>query len=114
TPDQPVTWSRYQLDGQPVLRMGSREQPVLVKRGDDLRIDWGYLYLAADRPDGLSATGTYHGEAVSTFRAQGRLADSDDFSDQPAPRRGPGYVLAVGLALGKVGTQPVSRYLMLA
>jgi Domain of unknown function (DUF5127)/Domain of unknown function (DUF4964) len=30
TPDQPVTWSRFQLDGQTVLRMGSREQPVLA------------------------------------------------------------------------------------
>ena len=30
------------------------------------------------------------------------------------PRRGPAYVLACGLNLGKVGSQPVSRYLMLA
>jgi len=43
TADQPSLASRYQLEGQPVLRMGSREQPVLAKRGDDLRIDWGYL-----------------------------------------------------------------------
>jgi Domain of unknown function (DUF5127)/Domain of unknown function (DUF4964) len=50
TPDQPVTWSRFQLDGQTVLRMGSREQPVLAKRGDDLRIDWNYLYMAANAP----------------------------------------------------------------
>ena len=45
TPDQPVLASRLQVDGLPVLRLGSREQPVLAKRGDDLRIDWGYLYL---------------------------------------------------------------------
>ena len=40
TPDQPVLAARYQLDGFPLLRMGSREQGVLAKRGDDLRIDW--------------------------------------------------------------------------
>ena len=114
TPDQQVTWSRYQLDGQPVLRIGSREQPVLAKRGDDLRIDWGYLYLAADRAAGLTATGAYHADAVNAFRAQGRLPDSDDFSDRPVPRRGPGYSLACSLALGNVGRAPVSRYLMLA
>ncbi|MGA1997234.1 MAG: DUF4965 domain-containing protein, partial [Bryobacteraceae bacterium] len=46
TPDQPVWWGRYSLDGQTVLRMGSREQALLKRRGDDVRIDWGYLYLA--------------------------------------------------------------------
>ena len=55
TPDQPVSASRFLMDGQTVLRVGSREQPILAKRGDDLRIDWGYLYLAADRPDGVRA-----------------------------------------------------------
>jgi hypothetical protein len=114
TPDQAVTWSRYQLDGQPVLRIGSREQAVLGRRGDDVRIDWGYLYLAADRAEGLSATGTYHNDAVAAFRSAGRLPDSDDFSDRPVPRRGPGYALACSLNLGKVGSQAVSRYLMLA
>ena len=54
TPDQPVLAARYQLDGLPLLRMGSREQAVLAKRGDDLRIDWGYLYLAADKAEGVT------------------------------------------------------------
>ncbi len=59
TSDEPVTWGRFLLDGQPVLRMGSREQAVLAKRGDDLRIDWGYLYLTADKADGVSSAGDF-------------------------------------------------------
>ena len=58
TPEQAVETARYQLDGQTALRMGSKEQPILGKRGDDLRIDWGYLYLAADKPDGHDAIGS--------------------------------------------------------
>jgi hypothetical protein len=114
TADQPVVWSRYQLDGQPVLRMGSREQAVLAKRGDDLRIDWGYLYLAADRADGVTSAGMGHTEAVAAFQTGGRLPDSDDFAELLVPRRGEGRVLAFSINLGRVSAQPVSRYLMLA
>jgi hypothetical protein len=110
TVDQPVLASRYQLDGQPLLRLGSREQPMLAKRGDDLRIDWGYLYLAADRPDGVSFAVADRAQARAAFDDTGRMPGSDDLVE--GRRTGP--VLAVAVALGKVGTAPVSRYLMLA
>jgi len=113
TADQPVIWARLMLDGQPVLRMGSREQPMLTKRGDDLRIDWGYLYLAADRAEGVSAATGLHQAARAAFESSGKLPESDDFSEYPAGRR-PADSLAMSVDLGKVGTRAVSRYLMLA
>ncbi|RYG57362.1 DUF5127 domain-containing protein, partial [bacterium] len=42
---QEVTWERASAGNLTALRMGSVAQPVLAKRGDDLRIDWGHLYL---------------------------------------------------------------------
>ena len=51
TPDQPVTWDRPQVEGLTVLRVGSQTQKILARRGDDLRIDWGYAYLAARTAD---------------------------------------------------------------
>src|SRR5262249_15782565 len=69
TPDQPVIWSRYLLNGQSVLRMGSKEQPVLAKRGDDLRIDWGYLYLASDKPEGVRLAAVPRTTARTSFES---------------------------------------------
>ena len=114
TPDQSVDASRYRLDGQPVLRMGSREQPILGKRGDDLRIDWGYLYVAADRSDGVTEACTLRQPARASFEATGRVPDTDSLADPGAPLRNPTNVLAFTVGLGRVGAAPVSRYLMIA
>jgi hypothetical protein len=114
TADQPVWSARFQVDGQPVLRMGSREQPVLAKRGDDLRIDWGYLYLAADKPEGVTEAITSSQQGRAAFTGTGRLPDSDDLSDGLRGGRAPGPVLAFCVNLGKIASQPVSRYLMIA
>jgi len=114
TAEEPVLSSRYMLDGQPVLRIGSRDQPVLAKRGDDLRIDWGYLYLAADKPDGLNMAAIMRPDARTVFEQTGRLPLSDDFSERQAARRGIQDVIAATLNLGTVTNTPVQRYLMMA
>ena len=43
----PVTES-ISFNGLTVMKMGSPTQKPLNKSGDDVRIDWGYMYLASD------------------------------------------------------------------
>jgi hypothetical protein len=113
TPDQPVWAARYQVDGQPVLRMGSREQAVLAKRGDDLRIDWGYLYLAADKQEGVAEAILARRNALARFTASGRLPDTDAVEDDSEGRPST-QVLAISIEVGRVAAAPVSRYMMIA
>lgn len=42
----PVTTEMIEKDGVRMAKMGSTAQRVLERRGDDIRIDWGYFYLA--------------------------------------------------------------------
>lgn len=44
--DQIVSANKYMANGLDILKAGTIEQPVLQKRGDDVRIDWGYMYVA--------------------------------------------------------------------
>lgn len=46
-PSQAVKTQKYAANGLGILKAGTVEQPVLKKKGDDIRIDWGYMYVAA-------------------------------------------------------------------
>ena len=48
-PNQPVAFQNADVSSIKAWRVGSVEQPVMQKKGDDIRIDWGYLYVAMAR-----------------------------------------------------------------
>lgn len=49
TPRQPTESKLVPDDKLLLLSTGTREQNVLGTRGDDVRIDWGYFYLGAEK-----------------------------------------------------------------
>lgn len=110
TPDQAVAWSKVNVPGLDVARIGSTDQRVLARRGDDVRIEWGYLYLAA--PKNVSTKIDLAAGPAARLRFAGNAA-SPPRIEMPAPAAD-APVMACSLELGKVGTKPVSRYLMVA
>ena len=110
-PVQQVTWGKEGNELLEVVKFGAQDQPILAKRGDDLRIDWGYLYLAAPKQAGNTSLILPASTARSTFAAKGQFPLAKmvmPLAAEDAP------VAALVMAAGKVGTAPVSRWLMLA
>jgi hypothetical protein len=108
TGDESVAWSRYHREGTQVLRVGTIEQPVLKKYGDNVRIDWGYLYLTG--PEGTQSAAE-RGVTMAQFARTGKVSDSDDLGTSEGR---PARVLAWSFDLGAVGAAPVRRHITLA
>lgn len=58
TPDQEVMTETAEVPGMNAVRGGSVEQNILGRAGDNVRIDWGYLYLAGGKATEASAEGS--------------------------------------------------------
>ncbi|WP_116127289.1 glutaminase domain-containing protein [Lewinella sp. IMCC34183] len=99
TPGQEIKASRHTAGGLSYLRAGTTGQPVLGKKGDDLRIDWGHLYVAGSQEEVLQ----YPGETEDSWPV---------FLRRARPRTGPysgnHAMLSTAADLGVVGA-PVSR-----
>jgi hypothetical protein len=108
--DEAVTWGRSRTQGLTVLNVGTRDQRVLDRSGDRVRIDWGYFHLAV--PDQAGAQLALSQNALSSFAATGSLPQSDEMNMPRAAGDAPD--LAVLLPLGKVTSEPVSRHVLLA
>jgi hypothetical protein len=109
TADQPAAASRWRIGEFDALRAGTVDQPVLAKSGDNLRIDWGYVYLAAPQAE-LRITS---GAGERAFAESGRLPESDELESADLYRRSPTALAAV-FQLGAVSSTPVSRFAVLA
>lgn len=112
TADQQVTWSRARAGSLTVLNAGSRDQRVLDRSGDNLRIDWGYFHLAV--PDEGGALFVNAADSQTSFVHSGTLPTADDFEMPRQPARNSAAHLAVFFPVSLEGSQIVSRHALLS
>ncbi len=114
-PGEAVTYSRNQTETQTVLSVGSREQRVLNRSGDDLRIDWGYFHLSVPK-DEESASAIVRETSVAangSFVTTGALPKADDMDASPVVGHGDAH-LATELLFHTVAAQTVTRHLLVS
>ena len=116
TPATPVVSQRLKADTLSVVSMSAADQKVLTRSGDDLRIEWGRLLLAAPT-DALHSTFALAEDLRQHFMNDGTLPNEGTATDGPtAPRRADdGWpVLAIVLDFGKVDATPSAQHLIVA
>lgn len=102
---------RNQTSRLNVLSVGSRDQNILNRSGDQIRADWGYFHLAVPKDE--NATTVIAPNPLTGFATTGKLAESDSIGmPQPAGRFCPH--LAVAFDLGSVSANPVQRHVLVA
>ncbi len=103
-PSEQVTTQAYTSHSLSVLKAGTVAQPVLAKKGDDLRIDWGYMYLAAPVAEHSLQYVTPQSQVTGSFINN---------SVNNTIRRGAQLALNTVFNLGNVGKAPKENFIEL-
>lgn len=103
-PSQPVTAQKYATDKLSILKTGTVEQPTLQKGADDMRIDWGYFYVAAPKTSGAVQFISKGAEAAGAFK-KGAVTSTES--------KGKSLSLNTVIPFGTVGDAVVERYVEL-
>ena len=67
TAAQQIKAQKYIASNLSILKAGTVEQSILKKKGDDLRIDWGYMYIATPTAPAVKQTISAVGDMASAF-----------------------------------------------
>lgn len=99
---QQVTFEKVEKQGMTFLKTGTVEQPVLEKKGDNVRIDWGYFYLSSPVNASVSLGFGDYFAMKNAFTSGGKLAEEVPVSQLSSDLYGDVTVLGYIHNLGSV------------
>jgi Domain of unknown function (DUF4965)/Domain of unknown function (DUF1793)/Domain of unknown function (DUF5127)/Domain of unknown function (DUF4964) len=108
----PIDTARLRVGHLALLRSGATNQRVLARSGDNLRIEWGYIYLAADERQCTSVL-SFADTARGEFAKTGKLP-ADDVAMVQHRLNDAWPNQAFAFDLGKVGSEIIFRTAMIA
>lgn len=111
TIEQPVEYSLQEEDGFILMKTGTVEQPILQKKGDDLRIDWGYFCMAAPNSPRVTVSIDEQKTTKTNFLKTGILPGKKGLTSPDMQKQM--TVLAYSDNLGTVGEEICSGHLVL-
>ncbi|MBN1124113.1 MAG: DUF4965 domain-containing protein [Sedimentisphaerales bacterium] len=96
---QEIVWQRMPkpIAGTQFVSMGSAQQPILEKAGDNLRIDWGYFYVGVPTEGDNRIVVAPHGVREQFIRT-GSIPETDD-ARMPRPANDDWPVIAAVMNL---------------
>ncbi|WP_421941245.1 glutaminase domain-containing protein [Pedobacter sp.] len=103
-PSQPVVSTKYATPQLSILKVGTVEQPILKKASDDMRIDWGYFYVAAPKNTNAIQFVTPEKDAADAFK-KGNAAST--------AAKGNMLALNTIIPFGTVGKKAVEKFITL-
>lgn len=106
-----VAATQVEFDGGQAIKIGSLAQPVLMHQGDDIRIDWGYLYVATMKDSGAEFVIANGPKEVTAVRGGSKQESNSTAIDKATASEVAASVSIIGV---EVGEELVTRSIVIA
>ena len=109
---QEVSFEKIEKNGLSFLKTGTIEQPILQKKGDDVRIDWGYFYLSGKSDKAATMNFGDYWSIKKSFQTTGKISAAQP-KMLPKNMTKQMTVLAYSKDLGKISSTKTANFIML-